>query len=50
MILENRIFFLLDSIRKIFETPSIDKTAPGKPAPEPKSIMLPFKFLQKTYN
>mgnify|MGYP003303079382 CR=1 FL=1 len=39
-------FFLLDSIKKIFETPKIDKTAPGKPAPEPKSTMFPFKFLQ----
>ena len=43
-------FFLLDSTKKIFETPKIDRTAPGKPAPEPKSIMFPFRFLQKRYN
>ena len=43
-------FFLFDSTKNIFEAPNIDKTAPGKPAPVPKSIILPFKFLQKIYN
>ena len=43
-------FFLFDSTKNILETPNIYKTAPGNPAPVPKSIMLPFKFLQKIYS
>ena len=36
----------LTSVKDIFDAPKIDRTAPGNPAPVPKSIMLPFKFLQ----
>ena len=43
-------FFLFVSIKKIFETPKIERTAHGNPAPEPKSSIFPSNFLQKTYN
>ena len=42
-------FFLFDSTKTIFDAPKIDRTAPGNPAPVPKSTILPFKFLQKIY-
>ena len=44
------IFFYLILLNKVFETPKIDKTAPGNPAPEPKSIIFPLISLQNLYS